>query len=103
MSGQHSPGPWRWVLGRGLVDGNGVGLEIRSTSMSEPTATSEANEALIAAAPEMEALLRDIEWAAVFSGQPNCCPSCARTKEEGHISECSLGGLLARIDAARKA
>lgn len=99
---KHSPGPWRWA-GFALYgnDGDATGFcfDVPSEAYTEE---SKSNFRLIAAAPEMLELLRDLEW----SGEEGSCPSC---HSEGvspvgfpanrpHRPDCKLAALLARID-----
>lgn len=52
------------------------------------------------AAPEMLALLGDLEWSgtdAAGPGQRRCCPDCGALQKSGHSPGCKLGALLARL------
>jgi hypothetical protein len=117
------PGPWRWSIMRErregrfwatLHDSGGVVL------IGEPLRDEVAEfpdggvHALIAAAPEMMALLRELEWSGrefdqgFDDGTYACCPSCSgkspepqkygrHTESSGHERDCELAALLARL------
>lgn len=56
---------------------------------------------LIAAAPEMLKLLREMEWSD-HDGVDYCCPVCGAPNvppPAEHAPDCALGALFARIDA----
>lgn len=53
---------------------------------------------LIAAAPEMLAMLEELEWAFHDNLEMECCPVCSQYLEVGeHRHDCTLGNLLQRI------
>jgi hypothetical protein len=54
---------------------------------------------VIEAAPEMAAMLRELEWACdcgYYTGVA-CCPCCHCREEEGHADDCRLAALLAKV------
>lgn len=65
----------------------------------------EADSALIAAAPEMLALLRSVEWGSDYNFPQ--CPDCGRHRKSGHRlapddesgNPCQLAALLKRLGA----
>lgn len=82
-----SPWPWRWTE-NGLFDADGVQV---IDNHYDPT---EADQIIIAKAPEMAALLRELEWA--DHGEPyTSCSVCGAAKEDGqHAPDCRLSVLL---------
>ena len=104
---EHSA-PWRWRPDENghtdlhLVDANGDTITLGDETLDEaPPFTRE----LIRLAPEMEALLRSIEWKADTRWEGGCCPSCNGRRDvggpSGHFADCKLAALLAALDAAR--
>lgn len=62
----------------------------------------DADAALIAASPEMLALLRDMEFSATTNfGHVMVCPFCLTDEDSPHKPDCRLGALLQRIDERR--
>lgn len=56
---------------------------------------------LLRVAPEMESLLRTLEFADMNPLSATArCPSCLGTPYLGHAAGCALAALLAKIDAA---
>ncbi len=101
------PPPWRWAVTRDyrdaevlwrLEDSTGTEVVAKGFCGADIQVASPVVRELIRLAPEMEAMLRSIEW----------CPSCSgrnRTSPDGtsfHFSECKLAAILSAIDAARK-
>jgi hypothetical protein len=95
---QHSPGPWRSdrVLGADnqplyeiTVDGDGVVAYVEAHDD-----TDRRNAALIAAAPDMLAMLKSLEW-----NDGGWCPICYRKYEHGggHAPDCKLAALLREL------
>ncbi len=74
-----SPGPWH-VAGSGNIESEA------DIVCYYPTP---ADAALIADAPAMLDLLRELEWS--WDG---ACPRCVNFKDDGHGDECRLGALL---------
>ena len=99
-----SPGPWRWVdddpilRNARLVTGDGtVVVDLGSSSWNEPAGGEIENEddaTLIASAPELLSMLRELEWAAGDDG--GACPSCQIRCH--HDSDCRLAALLGRFE-----
>jgi hypothetical protein len=90
---KHTPGPWKaeYFQGdRGSVhcpDGRCVCV------------VYDNDAPLIAAAPEMLAMLRELEWAASADGGWSCCPVCFGLKgRETHDADCRLAALLAKAE-----
>lgn len=111
------PAPWKWKEELGdeddlprLLDADGKVVCHFGNSRQyypdegEPPETVAA--ALIAAAPEMEALLRKLEWLCLDRDYPEPrCPECQEERDaepQRHSPDCALGNLLARIETARK-
>ncbi len=112
----HSPGPWKWdepwhstnVLR--AADGGTIVTYDRAYlhDNSELDATDHANRALIAAAPDMLALLLDLEWAEGTAthgrGAGRCInPECFQTQAEGHLPDCRLDRLLRETQGTSEA
>jgi hypothetical protein len=102
---------WGTPLGT-LVDANGVAIldlgnhGIDGSTACEGSEPDPREAALIAAAPEMEALLREFEWRPAYSDPPGTkrrCLTCAADHVcgEPHDPGCRVAALLARIDAAK--
>lgn len=105
------PAPWRYDelgpngAGR-VVDANGE-VVIESSDEFESVEFADGALALVLAAPEMEALLRELQLVTNehrFRECPICLgdayPSCEIDKVK-HEPGCRFGDLLARIDAAK--
>ena len=112
-----SPGPWRWgwvdddgdvCADDSLHDGqaNAMGIYDESGRRKEPG--HEIDRALIAAAPEMAAMLRELEWAGEsehWQGVRACLfcrgdepgDKASRPEEVGHRPGCRLSSLLNRM------
>lgn len=107
-----SPGPWRWthgkhgwlVLVRDCTPGE---MERRrhANPLSEDTTyqilgttdVDPADAVLIAAAPTMAEMLRELEWssrAETDDGVVDECPDCRRLSYEGHAPDCRLAAML---------
>jgi hypothetical protein len=100
-----SPGPWRWKPPSessfsdpaGLKDAHGADILGCSNDAEYIYAHSDADAALIADAPAMLELLRDLEDAGLDRGP--ACPQCLSPEGEKHGEEelgrpCRLGALL---------
>lgn len=112
----HSPGPWGWgeyddqdlVNDDKLCQQNGYPMGFYDESGMRGDPTHEANRALIAKAPELAAMLRELEWSGCDFDDRNrayqACPVCkARTNAhnavtgkppEPHTPDCRLAALL---------
>jgi hypothetical protein len=98
---KHSPGPWKW-------DDTGADDVICSAGhgvLVERVGAMDADLLLIAAAPEMLALLRKAEWLGLLrDGAPTCpwCagshPSAGQAVMSGHAPRCTFVELIARIE-----
>jgi hypothetical protein len=123
------PAPWAWRYspsgaGWELRDSNG-GIIIGSESLDGKhwvvtgAGVSDPVRELIRVAPDMEAALRKMEWSVTLpdtEGGGRCCPDCKCDADpvtwgQGlkiikhravHANECSIGTILAALDAARK-
>ena len=111
--GDH-PGPWRWrthtdVVGSGtpliyddaLIDGNGERVLWASDAIAPPHIRRADGRVamLVAAAPDMEAILRELETC----DEGFLCPFCQGERRGGqvrHSPDCKLGRVLGRIDGA---
>ena len=124
--GEPYKGPWRWVSerrklvapnptyqeGRYPPDYPDVPVLMLDEDNSWPA--SEANAALIAAAPSILEMLRELEWAGGYTDDCDsligCCPSCGGTapgdpgnSEAGkHAPNCRLAALLASVEPPRE-
>jgi len=105
----HTPGPWtvhRSVRnGRWLVDGPPEGLAgvwcVCRVLSDEPIDRTNAH--LIAAAPDLLAVLRDLEWSRLNDGRGVThvqCPSCfaLQSRGTGHNHYCGLAAALAKAE-----
>ena len=111
-----SPGPWKWEDYDGSTGGRGGdligpdGVPVIATIPTGPNsarieAATRLDAALIASAPEMLALLRELEWAGNES--VGTCPVCGCQSRDGHGNDqfvptmmreaCRLGALLDRL------
>jgi hypothetical protein len=97
---KHSPGPWRWYQEAGrrmpilrASDDTGVIIWGRDFDSCEY-----GDKALIAAAPDMAAMLRELEWQFNDRAGVGVCPSCRCTEDVGygggHAPDCRLASLL---------
>lgn len=104
-----SPGPWRWRQGftdppyHKLLDANEA-VVLESYDPDALITVSDENATLIASAPDMLALLRQLEWAGPDAdGAQDACPVCGRPKTDrgDHWDlgkgACPLGTLLDRV------
>ncbi len=105
MSVKHAPGPWQWSGGgqRALIDANAATI-LYDDSMNGMGA---ADRALVAAAPEMLALLRKHTMSPEMGvDSARHCMACGAAEgwnEMGptpviHGDRCAVATLLARID-----
>lgn len=86
-----SPGPWKWDKVRGA--GNSA-LQCDGGNVLNCSWGPEDDDAtLIASAPEMLGLLRELEWSA--GDDQSECPICHNGMNEGHGSE-NFGSLSGR-------
>ena len=67
-----------------------------------PRLEAEANARLIAAAPEMQEMLKVLEFSEIedVGSRVFMCLSCWHDKDEGHKSDCKLKALLDKIDGS---
>lgn len=91
----HSPGPWKWGaegLRHRIFDRDGMAVLDEFEGVDE-----EADRTLIAAAPELLAMLRELEciWRDSDDGGGPECPACETPRS--HTSDCRLAALLARF------
>lgn len=93
---KHTPGPWAvndetWVVCSG-------DYFIADCEVSHFMAQNEreANARLIAAAPEMMAVLKSVEWVPSDDGLE--CPLCWCKKGSGHQDDCPLSSVLAKAE-----
>ena len=103
---KHSPGPWKWTEGDMEADYEGRALIAADGSPVlydgeyNQGSNNPANDPLIAAAPEMLELLRELARLP-HSGR---CPICSATEfdefgeKQGHSEGCKLGALLKRFE-----
>jgi hypothetical protein len=105
MSDKPSPGPWTWgVQGDGgevllqdsLHDANRGPLGI----YSEGRGAKPVNLVLIAKAPELASMIRELEWSypgGEYSDDPMWCPVCSEAQNSGHAPDCRLAALLSEL------
>lgn len=104
---KHTPGPWEWVAANSLygggepggrtilVGGPGKRFVAATRPDDDDIRVSEEDAALIAAAPEMLALLRDFERGLLDElGRKSVCPNCLSWP---HVTVCRWGLLLERL------
>lgn len=98
-----SPGPWMWRTDERwfeLFDATGKSMEIETTEANGRVLPGDL--ALIASAPEMAAMLRQLEWVDVRSEQRHC-PVCHEGEgglvvtDAGHAPDCRLATLLDKV------
>lgn len=109
----HTPGPWNLeldamdegdigVFGTGMVPIAIVDVrDFPDDDMSPPRETALANGHLMAAAPDLLAVLRAIEWSGndAVEGWP-CCPSCGAPSLNVDVGEDPGGDHAERCDLA---
>ena len=117
----HTPGPWKvysyvtsvGAYNKGLdvgCDGRALATVIGAFEEPEPGPEAESNARLIAAAPELLTLVRDlVEDAGILAIDGGECPTCGRdNSEDGKrcTSDDCMGvqarALLSRIDGGAK-
>ena len=95
----HSPGPWRWNEyrdGELLCLESADGKDVMVIRDGKPPC--DADEFLIALAPEMAELLRALEWEGMDYSGADTCPSCDAYRVAGaHAMDCKLASVLARL------
>lgn len=97
----HTPGPW--VI-RGSNRWGDLTVEPAAEPPKEITVANvprQEDAALVAAAPEMLAALKAIEWAAAHEDGYNVCPFCsARYRKRGaaHRDTCIVGNAIAKAE-----
>lgn len=91
-------------------------LEVRASTKDRPAGVllaslkrtpvagdeAEANAHVFAAAKDMLAVLKSIEWSASVDdedgGYKDGCPVCAESKAEGHMDYCELARAIAKAE-----
>ena len=109
MADEH-PAPWRWTFSRdneevSLDAANGDQVIGPSNILDTVWVANARVRALTEAAPEMEAVLREMEFkteGARTDTRARVCYFCLRTRAEGHLADCGYGRVLARIDERSK-
>ncbi len=111
------PAPWEVLpdgsapenacFSSGLVDADGERVLGPTNDQNLYFASPYVRE-LIRLAPELEALLRKMEWIFSADEEADECPSCFAQSplsdgRREHGDGCELAALLAKLDAARKA
>jgi len=86
---RYTPGPWE-VRGQYII-GNELGGFVCTWSGRS------ANAHLIAAAPDMLAMLEELEWSGANDQYDYFCLVCDRLRHEGHAEDCTFSNLLKRI------
>lgn len=105
------PYPWRYEesgpngAGR-VVDAKGKTVIVCSDRY-ESVEFAEGALAVVLVAPQMEDLLRTVQWSGADACATPCCPICGVEKYQPnerppeHMADCEIGILLAGIDKAR--
>lgn len=110
----HSPGPWRWNSERTALLRQTTKEEKQARVYPDPPVPDdlpvlvfcedhgytpdEADATLIAKAPEMAAMLRELEWHEDPDHyEPWHCPVCGGFKSAGHTQDCRLNALLKEL------
>jgi hypothetical protein len=97
----HTPGPWTYAYeGSGSHNVYDMANDnlVAECGCDYGHDESFANGLLIAAAPEMHALLKEIQWTtSMFNSNP-ICPSCDRGEEGGHEPDCKLAAVLKAVE-----
>jgi hypothetical protein len=108
-----SPGPWRWDDGNGFCPGwlrDANGDWVLTAKEPADVDVSEVNAALISRAPDLLALVRDLEWSSFHlngDSEP-MCPVCGaipdllmtavnRRMQGTHAPDCRLATLLSEL------
>lgn len=72
-----------------------------SVGVTRETGLSEADATLIRLAPDMAAMLRELEWSSTSHWEDERCPVCGKDKSpEGnpiHFPDCRLDALLKEL------
>ena len=88
MTSKHTPGPWT-IDDYGTIEAKHLGR------VGFLTHASPADTDLIAAAPDMYAALKAVEWA----GPRFCCPECLSPKvADKHEPKCRLANAIAKAE-----
>ena len=100
---KYSPGPWEVGIN---PDGDlnvhtGDAHCIYIGNMEGTCATCHANARLIAAAPELLALVNAVEWVRDVEGNFHC-PWCYALKEIDHFEDCKRQQALAKCAVCRE-
>ena len=69
--------------------------------LAQRAAERERIERLIGAAPEMLAMLKELEWAGTLGDwefEGDCCPVCSAPVETRHDSDCKLAALIKKTE-----
>ena len=99
----HTPGPWQAVRSldgkiRYIAEthwGPLMAIEFAHSYYRDVPEEAEANARLIAAAPELLAVLEKLEWIPQEEGMR--CPSCGGWKSSGvHLPACALQAALVK-------
>lgn len=113
---KHTPGPWKWSEDRwhggysGLFgsednpviipqhenDGDDGAAWFNTDGNAGEETLTEANALLIAAAPDMLAMLEELEYT---RGCP--CQICHQYQHQNHAADCKLDNLLKRIKESK--
>ncbi len=105
---KHTPGPWRLCNPPSRGYAATVGADTQPDPIADVCdfnrfdrdAECAANAALIAAAPELLAVLRKLEWSRIRDGE-RFCPVCGQRDENPHTPACSLGAAIAKATGAK--
>jgi hypothetical protein len=90
-----TPGPW-WNES-GVIHAQKDGMPGACVHVARGI-ESRADAELIAAAPDMLSLLRELEWMRDEWRTQEYCPACLSMKRDGHTRRCKLAAMLRRFE-----
>ena len=100
MKPTHTAGPWEEISGAifGKEYAVATTCNLEHIFIDGPM-ISAANARLIAAAPDLLEILKNIQWSknikSPLDGKyHHCCPWCERTMISGHVSECHVAKAI---------
>lgn len=113
-----TPGPWALALFTKNKDGFPDSLAVAPaklvdarkhgnaicilSAVEKVTPQDEANAYLIAAAPDLLAVLKSVEWSGLTDaeegGLSDACPCCDAEEGDGHHDGCKLAAALAKAE-----
>ena len=88
---EHTPGPWEWDYNETVIADEGLVIAKIDPNRALLLKYTLANAALIAAAPDLLALVEAVEW-----DWDDICLWCGNEKRYGHADDCPRQCALAR-------